>query len=105
MSSKCPLGRCDSSRICPIANASRYMRNTESRRVRAELRRDVLALRRAGAARWQQLQVKMAVGAERMAQARVLAMGRVRAAAVEERNRPAATQVREAAARLAVVPA
>jgi hypothetical protein len=47
----------------------------------------------------------MAVGAERMAQARVLAMARLKGAVVEERNRPAATQVREAAARLAVVPA
>ena len=79
------------------------MRNTESRRVRAELRRDVLALRLAGAARWQQLQVKMAAGAEQVAQARVLAMARVRAAAVEERNRERATQAPEAAARMAVV--
>jgi hypothetical protein len=44
----------------------------------------------------------MAALAERMALARVLAMGRVRAAAVEERNRPGATQ--EAAARMAAVP-
>src|SRR5260221_14690587 len=103
MSSKCPTGRCGSNRICPIANARRYMRNTESRRVRAELRRDVLALRLAGAARWQQLQVKMAAGAERVAQARVLAMARVKGAVAEERNRERATQAPAAAARMAVV--
>src|SRR5258706_3368759 len=65
MSSKCPTGRCGSNRICPIANARRYMRNTESRRVRAELRRDVLALRLAGAGRGAQQQGKMGEGERR----------------------------------------
>src|SRR5260221_12246715 len=88
MSSKCPTGRCGSNRICPIANARRYMRNTESRRVRAELRRDVLALRLAGAARWQQLQVKKAGGGGRKAQGRGLAMGRGRGAAGGEGHKP-----------------
>src|SRR5258706_16462807 len=92
MSSKCPTGRCGSNRICPIANARRYMRNTESRRVRAELRRDVLALRLAGAARGQQLQVKMAAGGERMGQARGLAKGGGRGGAGERSNKPAGAE-------------